>query len=194
MMTTMRRIASVAILCCITLSACSSGGGGGSSICTEDYWDSVIGICLPDGWVVVDQETMLQRGVPPETLAAFQSEVAVSGQFPTVVVTRESLSKEVKPEEYSSASVRSVAVLPGYELVDTKSARIDGYKVDLHIFTAQPHKGEPRRRYYQVSYPSALQGYTVTATTPVAIEDTLEKQVVEMLQSFTLKDPDAKKE
>jgi|SRR3989338_652640 len=170
------------------LTACS-GGGSVASTCVEDYWDGEVGTCLPDGWIVVDSETLLQRGVPPETLVAFQAEQAVSGQFPTVAVTREALNQEVSAEDYSSASIRSVSVLPGYEQVDARDIRIDEAKVSVHIFTAQPDDGEPRRKYYQVSLPKGQKGYTMTATTPVAIEDALEQQVLAILEGFTLEEP-----
>lgn len=172
----------------ILLSACSDGGGT-ETACTEDYWNGEIGTCLPDGWIVVGSETLLQRGVPPETLVAFQAEQAASGQFPTVAVTREALSQEVSAEDYSAASIRSVSVLPGYEQVDNRDLTIDAAKVSLHIFTAQPDEGEPRRRYYQVSVPKAQRGYTMTATTPVAIEDSLEQQVLAIVEGFTLEEP-----
>jgi hypothetical protein len=195
MIDAMHRLALKAVVCSIMLSACSlPGTGGGSvSVCTEDYWDGEIGACLPDGWVVVDTETLLQRGVPPETIVAFQSEEAVSGQFPTVAVNRELLAKEVSNEDFSSASMRSVSVLPGYTLIDVRSARVDGSKMDVHIFSAQPSESEPRRKYYQMSFSDALRGYTVTATTPVAIEDALEEKLFAIFEGFTLKDPEAVK-
>ena len=194
MIDAMHRLALPAIVCSIMLSACSlPGTGSTASTCTEDYWDGEIGACLPDGWVVVDAETLLQRGVPPETIVAFQSEEAVSGQFPTVAVTREALAKEVSDEDFSSASIRSVSVLPGYTLVDVRSVRVDGAKMDVHIFSAQPSESEPRRRYYQMSFSDALRGYTVTATTPVAIEDALEQKLFAIFEGFTLVDPETKK-
>ena len=172
----------------ILLLSCSKGGGT-ETVCAEDYWDGEVGTCLPDKWIVVDSETLLQRGVPPETIVAFQAEQAVSGQFPTVAVTREVLSQEVSAADYSSASIRSVSVLPGYEQVDSRDIRIDDAKVSLHIFSAQPDTGEPRRRYYQVSLPKGQKGYTITATTPVAIEDAMEKQVLAIIEGFTLTEP-----
>ncbi|MBM3227963.1 hypothetical protein FJZ27_03845 [Candidatus Peribacteria bacterium] len=190
----MRRIAHIGLVCCFTLSACSLGSGGNArSSCAEDYWDGELGACLPDAWVVVDAETMMQRGVPPETLVAFQAEEAVSGQFPTVVVTREALGQEVASGDYSSAAMRSVSVLSGYNLIDARSVRIDGSKVDVHIFSAQPSEAEPRRRFYQMSFSEGLRGYTVTATTPVAIEDSLEASIFAIFEGFTLVDPESKK-
>ena len=184
----MPRLAHSAILCCLLLSACS-GGGGEESACVQDYWDGEVGTCLPENWIVVDSETLLQRGVPPETIVAFQAEQAVSGQFPTVAITRETLSQDVSAKDYSDASVRSVSVLQGYEEVDTRDISVDAEKVSLHIFTAQPDDGEPRRRYYQVSMPKGRKGYTMTATTPVAIEDAAEGQVLAILEGFTLTEP-----
>lgn len=176
------------------LFGCSlTGGGRTASACTEDYWDGEIGACLPDGWGVVDNETLLQRGVPPETIVAFQAEEAVSGQFPTVAVTREAMSQEVSDEDFSSASMRSVSVLPGYTLIDSRTVRVDGSKMDVHIFSAQPSEAEPRRRYYQMSFSEALRGYTVTATTPVAIEDALEEKLFAIFEGFTLVDPETTK-
>jgi hypothetical protein len=189
----MRRIAISTVMFSLILSACSIGGSSSASSCTEDYWDGEIGACLPDGWVVVDTETLLQRGVPPETIVAFQAEQAVSGQFPTVAVTREALAQEVSSDDFSSASMRAVSVLPGYTLIDSRSVRIDGTKADVHIFSAQPSEAEPRRRYYQMSFNKGLRGYTVTATTPVAIEDNLEGSIFAIFEGFTLVDPETKK-
>ncbi|TSC58849.1 MAG: hypothetical protein Greene041662_689 [Candidatus Peregrinibacteria bacterium Greene0416_62] len=172
----------------VSLTACS-GSSATVSTCVKDYWDGEVGTCLPENWIVVDSETLLQRGVPSETLVAFQAEQAVSGQFPTVAVTREVMSQEVSAQDYSAASIRSVSVLPGYEQVDSRDIRIDEEKISLHIFTAQPDTGEPRRRYYQVSFPKGKKGYTMTATTPVAIEDAVEGQILAILEGFTLTEP-----
>jgi len=166
---------------CLTLVACG-GDGGGETVCKSDYWDGVYGTCLPSDWIVIDSETLRQRGVPEDTIVAFQSEIPVSGQFPTITVTKEPLSDVVTPQSYSDASVRAVAVLPGYVEVDTKDTLIAGEKVSLHIFKAQPTSDEPLRRFYQVSTVSVGVGYSITGTTPVSLEDSLENQVILILR------------
>src|SRR3990167_3142323 len=87
----------------ILLSAC--GGGAVAVECASDYWDGAVGACLPKGWSVLDKETLKERGVPEETIAAFRSEESVSGQFPTVTVTSEVLASAVPPAaaDYSSS-------------------------------------------------------------------------------------------
>lgn len=167
---------------CVILTACGENGGGAKVACASDYWDGTYGTCLPEGWVVVDSETLRQRGVPRDTLVAFQSEVPVSGQFPTVVVTQESLQGPVTAQDYSSASVRAVTVLPGYREIDTRKASVAGETVEVHVFTAQPAEGETLRRFYQVSTVSKGIGYSITATTPVSLNDALEDQVLLILQ------------
>lgn len=136
----------------------------------------------------MNQETLRQRGVPEDTVVAFQAEEPSSGQFPTVTVTKEQLTEQVEPSAYSEASVRSVTILPKYTLIDSTQTNIDGQSLSLHVFTAQPISDEPVRRFYQVSTVSDGVGYTVTATTPVAAEDALEKQVYFILGSTTFED------
>lgn len=176
----------------LLLSAC--GGGSSKKVsCDSDYWDGTVGTCLPDTWQVLDAETLRSRGVPEETIVAFQRKEPVSGQFPTVAVTREPLADPVDPLQYSEANIRSVEVLEGYVQVDSKDFTTDGVKVKIHTFTAQPIEGEPMRRFYQVSTSLGDSGYTFTAVTPVSIEKDLESEVLLMLKGMTLKAP-AKKE
>jgi predicted small secreted protein len=191
MMRQMRRVANVFFLCSILLTACSRGGGEGVS-CIEDYWDDTVGVCLPAGWEVIGRETLRQRGVPEETLVAFQAKEALSGQFPTVAITREVMPQAATPSDFSSAAIRSVSILPGYTLIDARETRLDGAGVQLHIFSAQPTDDEPRRRYYQISTTDGSTGYTVTATAPVAIDEMVEAQIVKILRSFTLEAPEEK--
>lgn len=171
----------------LLLSACGSETAR-SRDCDKEFWDGTIGICLPQGWIVMNQETLRQRGVPEDTVVAFQAEEPSSGQFPTVTVTKEQLTEQVEPSAYSEASVRSVTILPKYTLIDSTQTNIDGQSLSLHVFTAQPISDEPVRRFYQVSTVSDGVGYTVTATTPVAAEDALEKQVYFILGSTTFED------
>jgi len=165
----------------VVLTACSGRDSDGIA-CKEDYWDGVFGTCLPSDWVVIDAETLRQRGVPQDTIVAFQSTIPLSGQFPTVTVTREVLANVVSPQVYSEASVRAVTVLPGYEELDTRDLRVAEEKVKLHVFKAQPTADEPLRRFYQVSTVSEGIGYSITATTPASVEADLENQVLLILR------------
>ncbi len=156
--------------------------------CEQEYWDGTYGTCLPEGWVVVDRETRAQRGVPEEVVVAFQSEQSVSGQFPTVTVTREPLNTVVDPASYSQASVRAVSVLPGYTLLDSQNVTIDDTRVTLHVFIAQPVASEPQRRFYQVSTVSGSAGYTVTGLLPVSIDEE-EEEILLVLRNSTFQEP-----
>ncbi|MDA1208705.1 MAG: hypothetical protein O2904_01590 [bacterium] len=175
----------------ITLFLTACGGDGGSTSCTQDYWDGErFGTCIPDDWAVIDTETLRQRGVSEDTLVAFQSDIPVAGQFPTVSLTWEPLAQVVKPADYSAANIRSVGVFPGYKQLDARDIRIDDESLRLHIFTAQPVSSEPLRRYYQVSTVVGSDGYTLTATTPLSLEDSLEDQILLILRNATFVVPE----
>lgn len=176
--------------CVLLLAACSGGDSAADSACKQDYWDGTYGTCLPEDWVVVDPETLRQRGVPADTVVAFQSEIPVSGQFPTVAVTREPLAQVVTPQAYSDASMRAVTVLPGYAQVDSRDIRIGEDKLRLHIFKAQPAVEEPLRRFYQVSTVADGVGYSITATTPVSVDESIENQVLLILRESIFADPE----
>lgn len=167
----------------------SCGGSSDSIACDTSYWDGTVGTCLPESWEILDGETLHQRGIPEETIAAFQSSESFSGQFPTVAVTRERLANVVDPAQYSDANMRSVEVLDGYEHIDTREFSIDGETISLHVFTGQPIEGEPRRRFYQVSTTVEDVGYTVTAVSPVSIDKGLEESLLLILEQVTFKEP-----
>jgi len=175
------------LLACLLLTAC--GGGSSEVSCDQSYWDGVYGTCLPAGWTVIDRETMRQRGVPEETIAGFQTEEPVSGQYPTITLTRERLAQPATPSQYSDASIRSVEVLPGYELIDRRNHSIDGEDVSLHVFSLQPIQDEPRRRFYQVSTTVEENGYTVTATSPLSVDSSLEAEIQLILDRTTFEEP-----
>lgn len=170
-------------ICTAFLVACSDSSS--ENDCFKQYWNGEVGVCLPQAWRVIDQETMQQRGVPDDAIVAFQSDEPVSGQFLTVTVTREQLASVLEPALYSQANIRSVSALPGYELIDATSSEVDGETIDLHIFAAQPIADEPARRFYQISTIANNIGYTITATSPRSIDDSAERKVISIVQSVT---------
>lgn len=175
----------------LPLAACGGGDDAPSEVsCDSFYWDGTVGTCLPDGWTVVDRDALDERGVPAETIVAFQAEAPVSGQFATVTVTQEPLAEPISSTDYSDASVQSVETLPGYELLDEVDVTIDGEDVILHVFAAQPRDEEPQNRFYQVSMSKENRGYTFTAATPLAVEESLEAQVLLLLENATLVEPE----
>lgn len=183
-MGTMKRL--LILSACLVLSAC---GSTADITCDQQYWDGTIGTCLPEGWDIIDKETLRQRGVPEETIVAFQMTESVSGQFPTIAVTKESLPNPVTSQDYSAASIRSVEVMEGYTLVDTQTITIEGEDASMHIFTAQPLVGEPRRRFYQVSVVRNDIGFTVTAVSPVSIDKNVEDAMMLILKQTVFTEP-----
>ena len=178
------------LACTLLLSACgSSSGNSSTSSCKQQYWDGTLGVCLPATWKVLDRETLQSRGVPDEVTTAFQSSVVVSGQNPTVTVTKETLQGTIDSVSYSQASIRSVASLPGYKLIDTRAVKIDGNDLELHVFSALPLPEEPEKRFYQLSSVSNGFGYTLTALTPLSVSSSLESEVLTIMRSLTFKDP-----
>ncbi|MDD4319453.1 MAG: hypothetical protein PHW10_03980 [Candidatus Peribacteraceae bacterium] len=172
-----------------------SCGGRQETACTQQYWDGTVGVCLPEGWTVVERERLDQMGVPEEVVAAFQTAQPVSGQFPNVTVTREALAQPVTGADYSKSAIRSVGTLPGYELIDSRPATVDGQEVTFHIYSAQPVTDQPRSRFYQVSAVSGSgAGFTATAFTPLTVTPALEQQVTAIVTSLTFTEPEAAKE
>jgi hypothetical protein len=187
----MRRFSSVLLVCSLLLAACGGGGSSSAVECTQQYWNGVIGMCLPKGWGVLEEEALADRGVPAQVMVAFQSDTVVSGQTPTITVTSERLTAPLDTPAYSKASVRSVTTLPGYKLIDSRQIDVEGQKADMHVFSAQPVPSDPERRFTQVSAVAANVGYTVTALTPVSISDSLEKQITLILSSLRFSEPTA---
>ena len=182
------------LLAILSVTAVLSACGGSSSkspdvTCKEQFWNGVIGVCLPAGWSVLEREKLADRGVPDQVLVAFQAEKSVSGQSPTITVTSEKLGSPLDSTSYSKASIRSVATLPGYKLIDSRSIQVEGQNVELHVFSAQPVAGEPERRFFQLSAVAANIGYTVTALTPVSINDTPQKEVLLIMSSVRFSEP-----
>lgn len=173
----------------VLLASCGGSSKTSAVACAQQYWNGTLGLCLPTGWSVVDRETLTQKGVSEDVVAAFQADNSVSGQFPTVSVMREPLASTMDSPTYSNASIRLVATLPAYKLIDTKKATVAGANVLVHIYTAQPLAEEPQRRFYQVSVVNGDTGYTATGLTPISINSTLEQQVELILQSLTFTDP-----
>lgn len=183
----------LATLSLVTFLTACGGTKTTAIVCKEQYWNGVIGVCLPAGWTVIEHEKLADRGVPDQVMVAFQSDKTVSGQSPTITVTSEKLSSPLDSPAYSKASIRSVTTLPGYKLIDSKSMEVEGQKVDLHVFSAQPVAGEPERRFFQLSAVAANIGYTVTALTPVSISDTLQQEINLIMNSVRFSEPTAAK-
>ncbi len=181
----MNRLLSLATLTFL-LAACGSSTTSTTVACANVYFDGTVGTCIPAGWHVVDRGQLDARGVPPEVLVAFQADAPVSGQFATVTVTREPLTKQMTAEEYSNASMQSVQAMPGYAKVNTEQITVDGQKVTMHTFTAQPQADQPKTRFTQVSIVSGSAGYSYTGATPVTVDDAVTAQVQLIVKNATL--------
>lgn len=173
----------------LLMTACGGSGGGTVAQC-KDYWFGEVGACLPEHWNVIDRSVLSSRGVPEDTIVAFQAKDPVSGQFPTITVTREPLAAVTDPVAYSDATIRSVAVLPNYAVLDQRQEKIDGTSLSLMAFSAQPVSGEPQRRFYQVSTVVGKMGYTVTAVAPLTVTSALENEILTILGSVTFVAPE----
>ena len=91
--------------------------------------------------------------------------------------------------EYSDQSVNSVTSLPGYTLVDRKTVTIGGEKVTIHTFTARPVAEQPAHRFLQLSAAHGDAGFTFTAALPLSVSDSLEKQVLLILEHVAFEQP-----
>lgn len=173
----------------LILTAC----GGDSAVvtmCPNAYWEGEIGLCISEGWRVVDRAELDERGVSEEAMIAFQSDRPYAGQFATVVVTREVLSQPMTTVEYSAASILSVSGLPDYAEIDRREITVDGAEIAIHVFSAKPRADALAERFYQVSAVSQNTGFTVTAATPVSVDPALNTQIIDMLGSVTFIPPD----
>ena len=186
MMSAVRRIAS---LCALTvlLGSCS-GGSSSARVSCDPYWDGTVGTCLPNRWEIVQPSVLKDRGVPGEVVIAFQADEAVSGHYPTVTVTREFLAQEIEAPQYSKESIRSVETVLGYKLIDTRGMKIDGEKVELHIFDAQPSPEDPSFRFYQVSTIAKRIGYTFTVAIPLSVPAGLVDEILTIMESVTFEE------
>lgn len=185
----MRRFIPALLLFPLLLSACGSSSSSDGTAGCQTYWFEIVGACLPDSWKLLDRTELDQRGVPEDVIIAFQNAESVSGQYPTVSITREPLSTVVGASDYSEATIRSVAVLPGYKLIDKKKISIDSVSLPVHIFFAQPISGEPQRRFMQVSTVVNKDGYTITALTPLTVKAALETEILTIIGSVTFQAP-----
>ena len=167
------------------LSAC--GGTTETATCANDYWNGTVGTCVPAEWTVIDETVMAQRGIEAidQVVVAFESEKAVSGQFPRVAITEETLAQEMTALEFSEASIRSVVGVAGYEELDTKEVTVAGEGVKLHVFSAQPDEGQPKQRFYQLGTVSGSTGYAVTGMAPLSIDENLEREILILILGLT---------
>lgn len=134
---------------------------------------------------------MQARGMPPEVVVAFQAGTAVSGQFPTVTVTREHLAQTTTSTAYSKASVEVVARRADYTKIDEQSISAGGGSVTLHVFSAQPINEEPRLRFYQVGVAQEDTGYVFTGALPLTSPDALIDEVKLILTNIAFTAPAA---
>ncbi|OGJ57043.1 hypothetical protein A3H22_01700 [Candidatus Peribacteria bacterium RIFCSPLOWO2_12_FULL_55_15] len=169
----------------LLLAGCA--GGKEELSCREQYWDGVFGTCLPSGWKSVEPVGLRARGVPEEVIAVFQADQFASNQIPTVMVTKEPLVRDWDAASYSDASIKSVQTLSEFSVLDERDVTVDGAKIRLHTFSAQPIPEEPAKRFYQLSTVVRKVGYTVTATLPLSPERDLEKQVLFILNGVTFR-------
>lgn len=154
----------------------------------EPTWNGIVGTCLPEGWRMVEPSVLKERGVPGEVIAAYQAEESLSGYYPTVTTTREFLTGDEMAAEYSESSIASVKVLPGYKLLDKRPVTIDGDKVFIHVFQAQPDTEESVYRFYQLSTRVKDTGYTFTVAVPLSITETLENKILSILDHVTFEE------
>lgn len=175
----MRR--SAILLPILLLASCS-----GRVSCPEKTTADGFEICLGNGWEEVSKENLRAEGVPEETIAAFQLTDERGGQRDNVVVSREPLAAKASASAYAEANVRTVSATPEYSLIEKREVGIDGAETLLHIFTARPVPDLPARRFYQLSLTEGNTGYVFTGTLPLSVDETVEKELIDMVLSVSL--------
>lgn len=171
------------LLSALFLAAC--GGSTAEVACTLQYWDGVIGTCMPAGWHALSPEQLKARGVPPEVSTGFEREQPIAGQNPIIIVLRETLGANVATADYSTASINAVKALPSYEEIDQRALTVDEDETTMHVYSAQPLPEQPKGRFYQVSAVHEGAGYTLTAALPLSPDGTLEDEVELVLSNLT---------
>lgn len=184
------RFRAVIIVSAALLSACGGSSKKTEATCASTYWDGTVGTCLPTGWNALSHDEVIARGMPQEVRIAFQAVDTLSGQFPTVTVTHERLREEMKPADYSAASMELVARRKDYTKVDATDVTVDGQKVSLHVFSAQPLSEEPKQRFYQLATSAGTDGYVFTAALPLTAPEELVSQVKLILTKVTFQAPE----
>lgn len=169
----------------LVLLSCGGSSGDTPVACDQEYWDGTLGTCLPEGWHVVNASDLQTRGAPHEVDVAFQANDALSGRFPLVTVTSQTLADGSSVEEFDEQSRDSVKTLAGYTLIDERVQEVDNQPTTLHIFTAQPIAEQPVQRFYQLSYPSDGKGYTFTGVLPLSVEKAEENKMLTLLTNVT---------
>lgn len=177
------------IIVFLFLTACGGGDSLRTAECDTWFWDGSIGTCLPKGWESIDADTLEEEGVPTDVVAAFRSDIDVSGRHPVVTVTRELLTEDIPSTEYSQTSIDSVKSHPEYTLVDLRDHEVDGTEVELHIFTAQLDEETPVLRFYQISAVKAKIGYAFTSAVPLTIPSEIEDEILLVLEHMTFEEP-----
>lgn len=173
-----RRIATLA-LSVLLLGGC----GTAKSSCTEKTDVAELRLCIAEGWERVAEETLKEKAVPEETVAAFSSTGGGSGQRDNLVISREKLPGPVPSIAFAEANVKTLQTVPEYALTETREVKVDGEVTLLHIFTAQPAPDIPARRFYQLSLTHGAMGYTLTGTLPFSVDSTTEDTLVDMILS-----------
>lgn len=191
---TMNRRASLCALLVLfpLLSACSSSGSRTAATtvaCQSRFWNGTVGTCLPQGWHAVDPVLLQENGLPPEVVAAFQADAEASGVYPTVTVTRQVMRTSMTAEQFSTASIQAVSVLPQYKKLDQKTVSVDGREVAVHVYSAQLREDRPVQRYYQMSTVSGRSGFTFTGALPLSVDTQLEQKVLLILQNASFMEP-----
>jgi len=173
----------------LLLASCGGGESVRTAECDTWFWDGSVGTCLPKGWESIDADALEEEGIPAEVVAAFRSDIDISGRHPAVTVTREFLTEDIPSSEYSQASVDSVKSHPEYTLLDLRDQEVDGDDVELHIFTAQLDEETPVLRFYQLSAVKAKIGYAFTAAVPLTIASEIEDEILLILEHMTFEEP-----
>ena len=176
----------------LLLASCGGSSSSTKVVCATTYWDGTVGTCLPAGWNALSREEVQARGMPAEVILAFQAEEAVSGQYPTVTVTTEPLTQDLSARTYSQASADRVARRKDYTKIDLTDLTVDGQKVHLHVFSAQPVGEEPRQRFYQVATVAKNKGYVFTGALPLTASEKTVSEVKLVLTNATFSEPKAK--
>jgi len=170
------------LLLTLLLPACNGSGAK----CAERVWTGEFGLCLQKGWEQVPDEVLRERGIPEETIAAFQPTQKREGQRDTIVISRERLPAELSFKKYADANIESIEGMPEYVSLERRDTEIDGEETSLHIFTARPIPNLPTRRFYQLSITKETRGYTITGTLPLTVEQDVEDTMISIILSATL--------
>lgn len=172
----------VSVLLVFTLSGCF----GETSLSVNQFTDPNFEINYLDNWITKTKADF-GSNIPASTIVTFSEPEPQAGYQKTISIISENLPPQTTSLEYAQANINSaINNIIEFEKIEERDIMLGNSKSKLLIFSGKSNLQAKSLKYIQTYAVKDQTGYTITASSQLDTDETILKELENLVTSFKI--------